>query len=373
MSHFTVLVIGPDVDKQLAPYHEFECTGTDDEFVQDIDQTSEFYAEFAEGNCSRYRDAAGILHDPYGDEFYREMTADEVAKIGRVAGTGCGHGVTWTSKDWNDGRGYRAKVHFLPEGWEEVTVPRKQVEAFETWLEDYHGKKIVVFGQEPDLSGEHKYGYAQLGADGKVAKIVDRTNPNKKWDWYQVGGRWTGKLLLKDRALGTVGRAGLMTDPAAPGYADQAKKGDIDLEQMRNDAGAKAHAFWRSTREITGGQSWETWEDTRTRYPDIARAREEYNSQPAIEMLKASGNKAYQWDLDDDLSLDEGVFVARKRAAACTFFAYLKDGQWEERGRMGWFASVSDEVSEAQWHERFNRMIDVLPENTLLTVVDCHI
>ncbi len=27
MSHFTVLVVGDNVEEQLAPFHEFECTG----------------------------------------------------------------------------------------------------------------------------------------------------------------------------------------------------------------------------------------------------------------------------------------------------------------------------------------------------------
>ena len=27
MSHFTVMVIGPDIADQLQPFHEFECTG----------------------------------------------------------------------------------------------------------------------------------------------------------------------------------------------------------------------------------------------------------------------------------------------------------------------------------------------------------
>jgi hypothetical protein len=35
MSHFTVMVIGDNVDEQMAPYHEFECTGDDNEYVQD--------------------------------------------------------------------------------------------------------------------------------------------------------------------------------------------------------------------------------------------------------------------------------------------------------------------------------------------------
>lgn len=46
MSHFSVLIIGADHAKQLQPFQEFECTGTNDEFVQDIDNTDEERAEF---------------------------------------------------------------------------------------------------------------------------------------------------------------------------------------------------------------------------------------------------------------------------------------------------------------------------------------
>ena len=34
MSHYSVLVIGENVEEQLAPFHEFECTGDDNEYVQ---------------------------------------------------------------------------------------------------------------------------------------------------------------------------------------------------------------------------------------------------------------------------------------------------------------------------------------------------
>ena len=40
MSHFSVLVVG-DVDYNMAPFHEFECDGIDDEFIQDLDVTEE--------------------------------------------------------------------------------------------------------------------------------------------------------------------------------------------------------------------------------------------------------------------------------------------------------------------------------------------
>lgn len=47
MSHFPVIVVIPERPTQeslaaaLQPYHEFECTGTDDQYVQTIDVTAE--------------------------------------------------------------------------------------------------------------------------------------------------------------------------------------------------------------------------------------------------------------------------------------------------------------------------------------------
>lgn len=274
MSHFTVLVIGPDWEAQLAPYHEYECTGRDDEYVVDIDVTDQLRAD----------------HLKYGD-------SKEFADF--VGG--------WTSATERDGRYYR------------------------------------------------------------------RTNPNAKWDWYQLGGRWTGSLKLKEKAVGLVGRPGLMTDGASPGYADQAVKGDIDFSQMRNDAEVKARALWKETRRITGGSAWESWDDTRIRYPDIETARREYWAQPAVEMLKESGKKEYSFNLDDDLALEEANYVQRRRDGACVSFAFVRDGKWTEQGKMGWFALVSDEMSRAQWNRMFNDMLDALPDDMLLSVVDCHI
>ena len=46
MTHFVVLVIGDDVEGQLAPYHEFECTGINDQYVIDLDKTAEALAEY---------------------------------------------------------------------------------------------------------------------------------------------------------------------------------------------------------------------------------------------------------------------------------------------------------------------------------------
>ena len=185
MSHFTVLVIGDDVEKQLAPFHEFECTGEDDEYVQDIDITDEVLAKAEKHNNKK------------------EPLVDFIA------------------------------------GW--------------------YGCKPVPFGQHPDLSGEHKYGYTLVDVEGQVTKVVNRTNPNRKWDWWVIGGRWSGMLKLKDGATGERGQPGVMGTQrnAGSGYCDSALKGDIDLEGMRNAAGEEAAANWDKAFQAQTSQNFE--------------------------------------------------------------------------------------------------------------------
>jgi len=40
---------------------------------------------------------------------------------------------------------------------------------------------------------------------------------------------------------------------------------------------------------------------------------------------------------------------------------------------MGWFGCVSGEKDRDGWDRDFNAMLDALPDDTWLTVVDCHI
>lgn len=55
-------------------------------------------------------------------------------------------------------------------------------------------------------------------------------NPNSKWDWYQLGGRWSGEhfTLKPDAKSGVIGESS-WAHPTDKGY-DAALKGDIDFE-----------------------------------------------------------------------------------------------------------------------------------------------
>lgn len=54
-------------------------------------------------------------------------------------------------------------------------------------------------------------------------------------------------------------------------------------------------------------------------------------------------------------------------------FAVVKDGKWYERGKMGWFAVVTEEKDKDVWNEEVKQLLASLPPDTLLTMYDCHI
>ena len=415
MSHFSVLVIGPNVEEQLAPYHEFECTGNDDQYVQDIDETEEARATYEKNTTTRYRDPEGNLHSPYTPEgdhdnkFWRELTPEEEAKY-----VGTGHaffqdwqateehgGLRLYSADWKDGLPYHTKAFAWPsEGWTVVEVPESTTCTFAEFCADYYGHKIVPFGEQPNLepsvdeegrqtSTNHKYGYTLVDEQGNVIKTVNRTNPGKKWDWYSVGGRWNGYFKLKPMTMGVLGRPGLQTmnedyEPAGEDRADIILKGDIDIEGMRWEAGEEAaknyNLFLNVTRDLPLPLTWEqvqernrTGEFHENGEPkvDWNAAREQYNSQPMVVALRS--NRETMWFDIDDFMCSKETYIQRARDRALATFAVVKDGKWYERGGMGWFGVVHDEKDRDTWLREFAELIDGLPDDTMLTVVDCHI
>lgn len=55
-------------------------------------------------------------------------------------------------------------------------------------------------------------------------------------------------------------------------------------------------------------------------------------------------------------------------------FAFVTPiGEWHERGKMGWWACVFNEKSHDNWKSEFKEFLGSLDEDTIVTVVDCHI
>lgn len=309
MSHFTCLVIGPNIEAQLQPFHEYECTGTD------VDRTEEARAEYERQTKTMARnDATGELVDAYDDRFYRDPTAEEIAKHGPFHGSGFGGGCpSYSSKDWGD---------------------------------------------------------------GEFVRLIKRTNENAQWDWWVIGGRWTGFFPLKERATGVLGRPGLMTPRAEAGTADQCRKGDIDFERARAEAekeAAEDFAKWeRCFADAPTPEPWSAFFDRIGEGYSTEQARQDYSRQVALTRWERVKDHDYRCPVST-FGLDRQAYIDRCRNGALVPFAIVKDGKWHERGSMGWWGCVSNEMDTDAWNEQVQRLYDDLPDDTMLTIVDCHI
>lgn len=281
MSHFLTLVIGANVEAQLAPYNEFECSGLENSFVQEVDVTEE---------C-------------------RE------------------HGLDW------------------------------------------HGLAESTVMDEADVvtEGRHRFGYAVVDEEGDLIKAVKRTNPDGYWDYWYIGGRWSHFLVLKAHA-----QQHSCTTSAA-------LKRDIDFDGMREAAAKRAAAQYdkvvhaKQAAGYTAEASWATWAEIDEKYckRGLRETHERYHSQPVLIAVKNALNDPFD-DFDQYL-LPRTQFIQEARDRVCSPYAIVMNGQWLAKGKIGWFGLSGGEMSQADWNRKVNEVLDSLPDDTLITVVDCHI
>jgi len=173
-----------------------------------------------------------------------------------------------------------------------------------------------------------------------------------------------------------VGTPGLMTEHAKNGYADQVRKRDVDFEGMYKDAEKEANVVYdRFEKAMVGIDPGLTWKEVLQKHPDdIEGAREEYNKQPWISALRKADLDPFYGEAQEYFCVKNGgreAFIDRQKKQSIVSFALLKDGVWYEKGEMGWWGITKDE--KADWDDQFYKLFQELPDETLLSVVDCHI
>jgi hypothetical protein len=249
--HFSVLVIGEDVDAALAPFQENNLGDCPEEYLEFYDVEDEYRESYE----------AGVMDDEHEKKRHPERYLRPVREV-------------------------------FP--------------TFDAYMEEVYGER-----------------------DPKAGRYGDWWNPNARWDWYEIGGRWTGYFTLKPGRTG-IGERGAADDIAGAGTADRARKGDIDLEAMAQSNYADRMKRWDEL-ERTGGLS------------DHRRRRD--------------------LDIPEGQTREQFEAYAREHARHCSTVAVLKDGEWfDAEGRR------ADE-----WDEQFSALLGSLPEDAILTVVDCHI
>lgn len=169
-------------------------------------------------------------------------------------------------------------------------------------------------------------------------------NPRSKWDWYSLGGRWKGTFKLKEGKQGAMGRSGVF-DNEAKYDCDQARKGDIDFEGMLRDDRKRLVTHWEELQE------------------QLKNADEKKRGQ----ILYLAGFN----EPDDPAITDLDLYVAQRAGLTCR--ALVKDGQWHQRGEMGWWGMSSGDKPLSEWQQEVRKLISELPDDVLLSMVDCHI
>ena len=329
MSHFSVLVVGAENEEQcaekLAPYVEQDDNEeVREKYFEFQDQEPELQKEYeTEGNKYIVMPDGRLLL-PWDDEF-------------RVAGTfGIGN-----------------KSHKVPEGLEQREVPFKETFAtFEDFAKGWHS--------------------AQRDEQGRIGYY---RNPNARWDWWLVGGRWTGFWKAKEGATGIIGRQGVMTEPAKPGWYDIMRKGDIDIESMVREEVERVTVARQQFEEIRAGREIP---DHNKLWVECERDRDKFRSLywdlPVVkEIMQAEQFRWFSCDDFDRYMMPLEQHLAMSRVEGYSTFAILDDDGWQENGKMGWWACVSDEQPRETWLQHYKDKFESYPEDTYLAVVDCHI
>ena len=246
----------------------------------------------------------------------------------------------------------------LKDDWEseDEETKEKYKHDFDEYVTEYHGYKKAEDG---------RYGYWE--------------NPNAKWDWYVLGGRWNGFFKMKPGSEGVVGRAGLLTEPAEAGRADSALKKEIDFAGMMAESSKSAGETWDLVKSIIEGcEPAQSWDHIREQmFPgQIDKAREFYHNQEAIKALSKwnseNNHRLFGVDLEDFNATKEEYCLDAARGSFVPF-AVIKDGKWYEKGTMGWFGISTNEMNETKWTAQVAKMIDELSEDTMISLFDCHI
>lgn len=266
----------------------------------------------------------------------------------------------------------------VPKGvptWEADKIRRKHTD-----VPDKDAPEVVEFMSDPQRVVDFLCSRYD-GNDAETWRYHDGTyqrettyNPNSKWDWYTIGGRWTGFLQLKAGRQGIVGRPGLMTAEAPDQTADIALIADVDWDAMREEQEQRAGEIYDAFRATVGEHPEpESWETVREAFSNIENARAAYHAQPAIRALRETKDERLQWTSYVDFAPTRQEHIRRAGERAISTYALVHEGEWIAKGRMGWFGISHDDENEDEYRKRACDLIQSLGDGWRIAVVDCHI
>lgn len=395
MTHFTVLVKVPqsllqekfeetkDMDKaiysgiahMLAPYQENNMGDCPSEFLEFQDVTEQYKKKYETETLSRLvHKETGKIISPYNDGELNEncpLNPDWVVARDKLAEKE-GVSVELAEMRMIFNSSYQGPKYDESD-FEKVEIPVKEFYSdFDKYMTEYCGYK---FNEDRQV-----YGFWE--------------NPNAKWDYYQVGGRWTGSIPVKD-GCGLQGDPGLMTRENSPDEdgvfrtADIVSVKNIDFQRFDKIKEKQIQEFMESievykkfVEEVQKPRKpFEEWHsDPRWRSVlffdrTLSRYFFDWGVSERFEVLdnsKEDCNKVIYYDLTD---FTEEIVREHSYSFEFSTWAVLDKDGWKEKGRVGYWAT-SDATAETTksisegYVDKFLRNED--PE-TIVAIVDCHI
>jgi hypothetical protein len=352
MSHFAVVLVIEDamstnpeqiqerIDREMAPFMENCCGEPDKMYMKFYDEEDEMLKKYEEESQEMVVMPDGRLLLPWDEEFKKNPNPEDPMSV---------FGPPKAS-----------------EGLPKKRVPFKETfSTFEEYAKEW-------FGRPKRDETYNRYGYWQ--------------NPRAKWDWFEIGGRWSGFFQLKPGREGAMGSQYNLTgtlEKTNGGKADVCFKSAIDFDRMRNEVEEEAAKRYdlvqQAIKDLPVANSWAMVKaefDFEKAPQDIEVARKVYHDQARVKAFGTmdKGDFAFNWMAGvEEYQIPREQYLRNARNHAAVPFAVLKDGKWYEEGEMGWFGMASNEKDPETWNSMVNKLMDDLSDDTLLVVIDCHI
>lgn len=235
-----------------------------------------------------------------------------------------------------------------------------------------------------------------LDEDGR-AYTWSTYNPDSKWDWWQVGGRWQRSFKTvpePDENYLVMGSPGTFGDNGRPNinldgslYCDGGQLRFLDLDGMRDERARdrlrKYDTYWKLVKEHGEPIAWQTLVegieavlDGEGRREAIKHARAVYHDQPLIQAAQKLELMGFMGPTVEEIyGMSREDFEAAARVEAVPGYALITlRGEWAAPGSMGWFGMSSESPGEQEaFRVQTNRYLDELPKDNWVVLVDCHI
>ncbi len=261
---------------------------------------------------------------------------------------------------------------------------------FERFAEEYHGYK-----KNPETN---VYGYWH--------------NPNAKWDWFCVGGRWRGKLPIKLNENGQLPIGSIVSEQSKyddekiilpPNRGDGCFVADLDIAAIDANADVEIAKFWDNYQKYLEIQKKEKKESTDWHLEfdvndtlfglGIRRCVKEREK-----MFNPDGTPFMVEDYDPFHRLDpkkpkkmiqkwtdpvyeNSTFTLGDLKTThhwyfeFSTYAVLDENGWHAKGEMGWWGMSSESNDDAsKWRKSYmDTFIRNEKPDVLLVLLDCHI